>query len=188
MEGNEDVERAEEERRQRVEPEAADERTIVERARDRAGPPHLAWRRVDGCDCRGEAGRDDRDRAEGRADADEVGDAAEHRADDEPEHREPEHRAEGLTAPSTGDADRRPGERARPRRRAGQPLREACDAERDRATGEREGEAREGKHDQAQEDAALRSDAADEPPGIPPTSAPPPYAPSRSPASSFVRS
>ena len=45
VEGDEDVERAEEERRQRVEPEAADERTIVERARDCAGPPLLARRR-----------------------------------------------------------------------------------------------------------------------------------------------
>ena len=141
----------------------------LERARDRAGPTLLARRRVDGGERPGEAGRDDCDRAERRADADEVGDAAEHRADHEPEHREPEHRAEGLTAPGTRDADRGPGERARPRRGAGQPLGEASDAERDRATGEREGETREREHDQAHEDAALRPDPADEQPSRNPT-------------------
>ena len=91
-----------------------------------------------------------------------MSDAAEHRADDEAEHRDSEHRPERLPAPFPRGADRDPGERRRPRRRAREPLDEAARAESDGASGQREREARERKHAQAEEEAALGADPADE--------------------------
>ena len=91
-----------------------------------------------------------------------MSDAAEHRADHEAEHRDAEHRPERLPAPFPRRADRDPGERRRPRRRAREPLDEAARAESDRASGQREREARERKHAQAEEEAALGADPADE--------------------------
>ena len=88
--------------------------------------------------------------------------AAEHRADDEAEYREAEHGAERLTAPLALDAHRDPREGGGPGGRARDPLREAGQAERERASRECEGEAREGEHRETREDTAFRPDPSDQ--------------------------
>ena len=161
-ERHEHVEDAEEQGRQRVEPEPSDERPVAERACDRARVRRLGGRGPDGEERRDERERDERDRDERPLDPHDVGKAAEHRADDEAEDGEAEDRAECLPASLARHVDGDPRQRAGPGRRARDTLDEAGQPEGDRAAGQREGEAREREHGQSGENAALRPDPADE--------------------------
>ena len=95
-------------------------------------------------------------------DSHDVGEAAEHRADDEAEDCEAEYRPERLPAPLARHVDGHPRQRAGPCGRARDALDEARQAEGERAAGECEGKARDREHRQTGEDAALWPDPSDE--------------------------
>ncbi len=103
--------------------------------------------------------RDRADRAEGGADADGVGDGAEHRSDDRSEDGGAEGDPDQLAPARAGRCDGQPGERAGPGRRAREALDEASETERPRAGGEREADAREREQREAENDRPLGAES-----------------------------
>ena len=176
-ERDEDVERAEEERGERVEPQAADEAPVAKSAPDRARRLQLPTRRLaTRATPAASAAATSATTRERGPDSGQLRRRRRNRADDEAGDGEPEHRAERLPATLARDAHGDPRQRAGPRRGARETLREPRDAERDRTAGEREAEAREprgrARPTKTPRFGPMRPTSS--PPGIPPTSAPPP--------------
>ena len=104
----------------------------------------------------GEAERQHSDDRERELDPGELGETAERRSEDGAEDRRAERGADHLAPSSARRGDRDPGEGARPRRRAGDPLDEPRAAEREGVVRRGEREARHCEEEQARDNGALR--------------------------------